>query len=81
LLGLKEHLIDTHQHMQIWLQVNTAKTLTTLKTLKNKTMAFKIHMMYKGSQAIKAATNKDHLSLKKRGFSHTKPKPKTKPKY
>jgi len=67
--------------MQIWLQVNTAKTLTTLKTLKNKTMAFKIHMMYKGSQAIKAATNKDHLSLKKRGFSHTKPKPKTKPKY
>jgi len=37
-------------------------------------MAFKIHMMYKGKQAIKALTNKDHLSLKKRGFSHTKPK-------
>ena len=55
-------------------------------------MAFKIHMMYKGKQAIKALTNKDHLSLKKRGFSHTKPKkmkyakpkvkkPKPKPKY
>lgn len=48
-------------------------------------MAFKIHMMYKGEQSIKALTNKDHLSLKKRGFSHTKPKKnkvnKPKPKY
>jgi hypothetical protein len=71
--------------MRIWLRVNIAKTLTTLKAQKNKTMAFKIHMMYKGEQSIKALTNKDHLSLKKRGFSHTKPKKnkvnKPKPKY
>ena len=32
---LKEHSINTLQHMQIWLQVNIVKTLTTLKNPKN----------------------------------------------
>jgi len=37
-------------------------------------MAFKIHMMYKGSKAVKANTMKKHLELKKKGYNHTKPK-------
>jgi|TARA_R110000823_G_scaffold12793_2_gene42830 hypothetical protein len=37
-------------------------------------MAFKIHMMYKGKEAIKAKTMKKHLELKKKGYTHTKPK-------
>ena len=37
-------------------------------------MAFKIHMMYKGTKAIQAKTYKKHLELKKKGYTHTKPK-------
>jgi hypothetical protein len=37
---------------------------------------FKAHKMYKGSKAVTAKTMKDHLSLKKKGFGHTKPKTK-----
>lgn len=37
---------------------------------------FKPHMMYKGAKGIKANTMKKHLELKKKGYGHTKPKPK-----
>ncbi len=39
-------------------------------------MAFKKHMMYKGSKSVMAKTNKEHLSLKAKGYIHTKPKKK-----
>ena len=35
---------------------------------------FKPHMMYKGDKAVKANTYQDHLSLKKKGYGHTKKK-------
>tara|TARA_B100001113_G_scaffold154714_1_gene126515 strand:+ start:203 stop:334 length:132 start_codon:yes stop_codon:yes gene_type:complete len=37
---------------------------------------FKAHMMYKGKSAIMAKTMKKHLELKKKGYSHKKPKTK-----
>jgi len=38
---------------------------------------FKPHMMYsKGGKGVKANTYKEHLSLKKKGYGHTKPKKK-----
>ena len=38
---------------------------------------FKAHMMYsKAGQAVKAATNAKHLELKKKGYTHSKPKKK-----
>lgn len=38
---------------------------------------FKAHKMYSKSGALKVAkTLKDHLSLKKKGYTHTKPKKK-----
>lgn len=38
---------------------------------------FKAHKMYSKSGALKVAkTLKDHLSLKKKGYTHTKPKNK-----
>jgi hypothetical protein len=39
-------------------------------------MAFKKHMMYKGSKSVMAKTNKEHLALKAKGYGHTKPKKK-----
>lgn len=41
-------------------------------------MAFKKHMMYKGSKSEMADTYKQHLALKKKGYGHTKPKSKKK---
>jgi len=35
---------------------------------------YKVHMMYKGNKSIKASTYKKHLELKKKGYTHTKPK-------
>ncbi len=37
---------------------------------------YKAHMMYKGKSDIMAKTNKKHLELKKKGYTHTKPKKK-----
>jgi len=38
---------------------------------------FKAHKMYSKSGTLKVAkTLKDHLSLKKKGYTHTKPKKK-----
>ena len=37
---------------------------------------FEPHMMYKGGDAIKAETYKEHLRLKKESYGHTKPKKK-----
>jgi hypothetical protein len=38
---------------------------------------FKAHKMYSKSGGLKVAkTLKDHLSLKKKGYTHTKPKKK-----
>jgi hypothetical protein len=37
---------------------------------------FKVHKMYKGSKVVTAKTMQEHLDLKKKGFSHTKPKKK-----
>tara|TARA_B110000046_G_scaffold179315_1_gene208366 strand:- start:187 stop:312 length:126 start_codon:yes stop_codon:yes gene_type:complete len=38
---------------------------------------FKPHMMYsKGGKAVKAPTQAKHLELKKKGYSHSKPKKK-----
>jgi|TARA_R110000751_G_scaffold130776_1_gene232872 hypothetical protein len=42
-----------------------------------KTEKFKAHMMYpKVGKGIKALTMNKHLELKKKGYSHTKPKKK-----
>ena len=41
-------------------------------------MAFKKHLMYKGSKSVMAKTNKEHLALKSKGYGHTKPKSKPK---
>jgi len=61
--------------MRIWPLVSTVKILTTLKNLKNKNMAFKIHNMYSKTGIKKVAkTMKEHLSLKKKGYTHTKKK-------
>mgnify|MGYP003637855592 CR=1 FL=1 len=35
---------------------------------------YKAHMMYKGGKGIKASTYKKHLELKKKGYTHAKPK-------
>jgi len=35
---------------------------------------FKAHNMYKGKSSIMAKTYKKHLELKKKGYTHTKPK-------
>ena len=38
---------------------------------------FKPHMMYsKAGKAVKAPTNAKHLELKKKGYTHSKPKKK-----
>lgn len=38
---------------------------------------FKSHMMYsKSGKAVKAPTNAKHLELKKKGYTHSKPKKK-----
>tara|TARA_R100000541_G_scaffold1739_2_gene6674 strand:+ start:346 stop:471 length:126 start_codon:yes stop_codon:yes gene_type:complete len=38
---------------------------------------YKAHMMYgKGGKSVMAKTYKKHLELKKKGYSHTKPKKK-----
>ena len=34
----------------------------------------KSHMMYKGTKSVTADTKKKHLELKKKGYTHTKPK-------
>jgi len=61
--------------MQTWLLVSIVKILITLKNLKNKNMAFKIHNMYSKTGLKKVAkTMKEHLSLKKKGYTHTKKK-------
>tara|TARA_R100000234_G_C5003167_1_gene181277 strand:- start:2962 stop:3141 length:180 start_codon:yes stop_codon:yes gene_type:complete len=41
---------------------------------------FKPHMMYdpKTGKGVKASTYKKHLELKKKGYTHTKPKKKRK---
>tara|TARA_R110002111_G_C5789471_1_gene354216 strand:+ start:512 stop:634 length:123 start_codon:yes stop_codon:yes gene_type:complete len=40
-------------------------------------MAFKIHNMFSPSGSVKVAKTKaQHLSLKKKGYSHSKPKKK-----
>lgn len=40
---------------------------------------FKPHMMYsKSGKSVKAKTHKEHLSLKAKGYTHTKPKVKKK---
>tara|TARA_R110000796_G_scaffold157107_1_gene273826 strand:- start:242 stop:373 length:132 start_codon:yes stop_codon:yes gene_type:complete len=40
-----------------------------------KTAKFKAHMMYpKKGKAIKAPTMAKHLELKRKGYTHTKPK-------
>lgn len=41
-----------------------------------KKKVFKPHAMYKGGKMKMAKTMKDHLSLKKQGYGHTKPKKK-----
>jgi hypothetical protein len=46
-------------------------TFNNIKTMAEK---FKTHMMYKGSKGVKATTYKKHLELKKKGYTHTKPK-------
>lgn len=53
----------------------TKKKKSTYK--KGGTVKFKAHMMYsKAGKGVKANTMKKHLELKKRGYSHTKPKKK-----
>jgi len=45
-----------------------------------KKKSFKAHPMYKGSKMVMAKSMKDHLDLKKKGYTHTKPKKKSKKK-
>jgi len=42
------------------------------------TKKFKVHKMYKGTKVATAKTMKEHLALKKKGYTHTKPKSKKK---
>lgn len=42
------------------------------------TKKFKSHMMYKGTKVETAKTITEHLALKKKGYTHTKPKAKKK---
>ena len=42
------------------------------------TKKFKVHKMYKGTKVETAKTMKEHLALKKKGYTHTKPKNKKK---
>ena len=35
---------------------------------------FKVHMMYKDCEGIEAKTIEEHLSLKKKGYTHKKSK-------
>ena len=35
---------------------------------------FKVHMMYKDCKEVEAKTMKDHLKLKKKGYTHKKSK-------
>lgn len=35
---------------------------------------FKKHMMYKGNKGVMANTHQEHLDLKEKGYTHTKPK-------
>jgi len=43
---------------------------------KSTSKAFKPHMMYKGGKSVMARTKAQHLALKGRGYTHTKPKKK-----
>lgn len=42
------------------------------------TKKFKVHKMYKGTKVETAKTITEHLALKKKGYTHTKPKAKKK---
>ena len=45
----------------------------TASVLQKKGKAFKVHKMYSKTGLVKTAkTMKDHLALKKKGYSHTK---------
>jgi len=39
-------------------------------------MAYKKHSMYKGNKTEVVSSNKKHLALKAKGFTHVKPKKK-----
>ena len=39
---------------------------------------FKKHMMYKDGKSVMANTYEEHLDLKEKGYSHSKPKKKRK---
>lgn len=57
----------------------STKKITTPKYKKGGTSGkkFKPHMMYsKSGRGVMARTIKDHLSLKAKGYTHTKPKKK-----
>ena len=41
-----------------------------------KSKTFKPHMMYKGGKSVMAKTKAQHLALKGKGYTHTKPKKK-----
>tara|TARA_R110002074_G_scaffold113896_2_gene243678 strand:- start:248 stop:442 length:195 start_codon:yes stop_codon:yes gene_type:complete len=43
---------------------------------KSTSKAFKPHMMYKGGKSVMAKTKAQHLALKGKGYTHTKPKKK-----
>ena len=62
-----------------YLQINKQQIAYTLSAVNKKTMAkkFKVHNMYSKTGRTKVAqTMKQHLSLKKAGYTHTKPKKK-----
>ena len=50
------------------------KSKSTAK--KSTSKAFKAHMMYKGGKGVMAKTKAQHLALKAKGYTHTKPKKK-----
>lgn len=54
----------------------TMKKKTTKKVAKKAPKNFKPHTMYKGSMKKFAFSYEEHLKLKKKGYTHTKPKKK-----
>ena len=55
-----------------------AESMTPVMRKGGATKKFKVHKMYKGTKVATAKTMKDHLRLKKLGYTHTKPKKKKK---
>jgi hypothetical protein len=81
LLGLKELLINILQPMQIWLQANIAKTLTTVKNKFLNIITMMKKPMLNAIQKVKMAMEKKpKMAMKKKPKMAMPKKPKFNPK-